>query len=99
MPSARQMRSRASLGLRVYASRPAAGLKSSFALGAPVRGSMKGSCSRVIPSSERYQVWSPGCSSCMGPSDSTRTAMTKLVRLTLSQNSAPIYATVCPGRR
>ena len=27
---------------------------------------------------------------CMGPSDSTRTAMTKWVRLTLSQNSAPM---------
>ena len=55
-----------------------------------VRGSIKGNCSSVMPSSERYQVWSPGCSSCMGPSDSTRTAMTKGVRLTLSQNSAPI---------
>ena len=40
--------------------------------------------------SEIYQVWSPGWSSCMGPSDSTRTAMTKWVRLTLSQNSAPM---------
>ena len=65
IPSARQMRSRAS----------------------PPR---KGSFSSVMPSSEMYQVWSPGWSSCMGPSDSTRTAMTKGVRLALSQNSAPI---------